>query len=149
MSRVLTDKEKEYLLRFSETRRMMRKPADLQARYGGEHGLDGEYGTQGEFFAFDDGDCGQNETTGVIDYNKPPSTQPGLWCQWIPTEEGDGLEWNGGEKFYHYIEWLEYIIKSFMVRWGIVVNGYVKWIGEDKFNDQGTIHVVNNVVTTS
>ena len=53
---------------------------------------------------------------------------PGLWCHWVPNGEGyswsgneaamdrDGtyLAWDGGEKFYDSVEWMEYIIDNFL-----------------------------------
>ena len=89
---------------------------------------------------------GQDDDPSVIDHNDPPKNQPGLWCQWVPSADGEGIEWNGGEKFYYYVEWLNYIIKNFLIPWGLVLNGTVKWRGED-FNDAGKIIVKDNVVS--
>jgi len=49
----------------------------------------------------------------VIEHNSPPKGQPGLWCQWIPTEDGSGIEWDGSEKFYHAELWMQYLIDHF------------------------------------
>lgn len=51
---------------------------------------------------------------GVVDHNTPPAGQPGLWCQWVPTEDGTGLVWDGGEKFYSATEWMQYLIDHFL-----------------------------------
>jgi hypothetical protein len=32
---------------------------------------------------------------------------PGFWCQWVPSADGCGIEWDGGEKFYAYDKWLQ------------------------------------------
>jgi hypothetical protein len=72
---------------------------------------------------------------------------PGYYCQWVPTDDGLGIAWDGGEKFYEYVEWLNYIIEHFMRPWGITVNGEVKWFGESS-SDTGMIVVTDNVVTT-
>jgi hypothetical protein len=40
---------------------------------------------------------------------------PGFWCDWVPTPDMQGIEWNGNEKFYDYVEWLELIIKKFLI----------------------------------
>lgn len=72
---------------------------------------------------------------------------PGYYCQWIPTEEGTSLEWDGNEKFYDYVEWLEYLIEHFLQPWGYTVNGEVTWQGED-VGDLGTIYVGDNVIAT-
>ena len=74
------------------------------------------------------------------------TTQPSLWCQWIPTEDNMGIEWDGGEKFYCYDEWLTYIIDNFLKPWGITLSGEVEYQGEDN-DDRGKIIVVDNVVT--
>jgi hypothetical protein len=66
-----------------------------------------------------------------------------LWCQWIATPDGRGIEWDGGEKFYHYIAWLQYIILHFLEPWGYRLSGEVKWTGEDP-SDTGRIIVEDN-----
>jgi len=91
------------------------------------------------------GYAGQDHEDNVIDHNRPPSTQPSLWCQWRPNEEGDAIEWDGGEKFYEYIPWITYIIKSILAPKGYVLNGDVKWRGEE-WEDTGTISIVENQV---
>lgn len=70
---------------------------------------------------------------------------PGYYCQWRP-DDYDSLAWDGGEKFYNYVEWLEYLIEHFFKPWGIKVNGIVRWQGED-LGDVGVISVKDNVVT--
>lgn len=72
--------------------------------------------------------------------------KPGFWCQWRPTQDGEGLEWDGGEKFYNYTEWLNYIVENFLKPWGLTLNGTVHWRGEE-FGDNGKIEVDNNVIT--
>lgn len=78
---------------------------------------------------------------------QPYPGMPGFWCQWVPTEDAKGLEWDGGEKFYEYVEWLEYLIEHFVEPWGLKLNGEIEWRGEE-WDDKGTIVVVNNEVTT-
>jgi hypothetical protein len=75
----------------------------------------------------------------------PPSTQPGLWCQWVAGDGGNSIEWDGGEKFYDYIDWIKYLINNFLKTWGYTINGTVKWRGED-FSDIGKIVIVDNQV---
>lgn len=71
---------------------------------------------------------------------------PGFWCQWIPTDDAKGIEWDGNEKFYNYVEWLEVIIEKFLIPNGYVLNGEVQWEGEES-GDLGNIIVKDNVVT--
>jgi hypothetical protein len=116
------------------TRRMARK-ADASL-----------YGVEGEFYV-DGSDYGHK--TGeppIIDINRPPCTQPGLWCQWLISDDRLTLEWDGGEKFYNYVEWLEYLVDRVIAPEGYELNGVVRWRGED-FEDVGTLIVRNNKVT--
>lgn len=91
--------------------------------------------------------AGQRRDASVIDGNEPPAGQPGLWCQWVPSDSRASIEWNGGEKFYDYVEWLEYLIAHFLQPWGYTLNGEVEWQGEDSA-DFGKIVVTNNAVQT-
>ena len=109
-------------------------------------GLDAKYGVDGEFYYNPDStEFGQEHDGSIVEFNRPPSTQPGLWCQWAPTEDRQGLEWDGGEKFYDYVEWMQYLIEQILKPRGYVVNGQVTWQGEDS-DDRGMIDVRNNVV---
>ena len=133
----------------------------------------GIYGNDGEYFAYDDGYNGQKEDSSIIDYNAAPGQtgyvstidfntrwnenqkrmkegkcQPGLWCQWVVREVDEGkqiLEWDGGEKFYNYVEWLKYLINHFFEPWGVKLNGEINWRGEET-GDMGIIVVKDNVV---
>jgi hypothetical protein len=105
-------------------------------------------GPEGAYFVGGIGMLGQDRDPSVIDHNSPPEGQPGLWCQWIPTEDGMAIVWDEGEKFYDYVEWLSYLIEHFLQPWGYVVNGEVSWQGEDP-TDRGTIIVRDNIVRTS
>ena len=104
-----------------------------------------EYGIEGEFYVNGGDFRGQANETNIVEHNYPPRTQPGLWCQWIPNEEGTEIMWDGCEKFYHYTEWLNYIIHKFLIPNGYTLNGEVRFQGEDS-TDSGTIVVKNNIV---
>lgn len=82
-------------------------------------------------------DSGTNEHIGF----------PSFYCQWVPNDDGTELQWDGGEKFYEYVEWLEYLIKHFIEPWGRKLNGSVDWRGEE-WDDAGTIIVTDNKVET-
>lgn len=69
---------------------------------------------------------------------------PSIWCQWV-ADDGLGLEWDQGEKFYNYVEWLEWLIKEFFEPRGIKLNGEVWWYGEER-DDMGKIIVNDNQV---
>lgn len=80
-----------------------------------------------------------------IKYNQPQEGCPGLWLQWIPNETDDAIEWDEGEKFYRYTEWLEFLIKNIFEPNGYVLNGTVGYEGEDS-DDFGDIICENNKV---
>lgn len=136
----LNAKEVEYINKFSDTRRMNR--------------------TNGPYFVGGKGFKGQEDDADVTDHNQPPDGQPGLWCQWIVSENGTTLEWDGGEKFYDATAWMEYIINHFLGQCpiarnanqhfeflqGHLLNGDIFASGEES-SDHWKIEVRNNVVT--
>jgi len=159
LDRELEPDHKKYLAMFSSTRRMERDPnkifetktpcvgnvkpmnqecLNLLKKVGLELGPEGDYycGT---------GMCGQDRDKSILDYNHPPSGQPCLWCQWVPVEDGKGIEWDGNEKFYEYTKWLEYLVGHFLKPWGYSLSGKVKWQGEDS-DDKGILVADKNKV---
>ncbi|MGW3460317.1 hypothetical protein ACWDE9_12240 [Streptomyces olivaceoviridis] len=89
----LNASESAYLTRFADTRRMAR--------------LSGPYTTLSTArLVVPDGD--------IIDINQPPQGQPGLRCQWAPTEAGTGIEWSRRSKFPFAAEWMDYLIRKFL-----------------------------------
>jgi hypothetical protein len=104
-------------------------------------------GVEGGYFVGSEENFGQNNTPDVLNHNEPPQGQPGLWCQWTVNDANDAIEWDCGEKFYSYVEWLQYLIEHFLKPWGYTVNGTALWSGEES-DDQGAIEVVNNRVGT-
>ena len=81
------------------------------------------------------------------EFTDTPETIPDAYLQWQPTEDGEGLEWNGGEKFYDYVHWLRWLIKHYFKPRDIVLNGQIQWQGEET-GDVGIIKVVDDKVTT-
>ncbi len=143
---VLKPEHRLYLKTFSETRRMCRDNDKLHdksdnIRFNSGLGL----GIDGEYYVGSTEDFGQSRDDSIVNYNEPPRRQPGLWCQWTPNEAGDIIEWDGGEKFYYYEEWIQYLITNFLQPWGYVLNGVVTWHGEDN-SDNGKIVIKNNVI---
>lgn len=141
LNKPLDDETYDYLVKFNETRRIKRN-------------LPPEYGVEGEFYVDGKGLAGQDREDNIIDYNEdniidynsPPSTQPGLWCQWIPTKNRMGIEWDGGEKFYCSDEWMIYLLDNILAPKGYVANGTIEAQGDD-INDHYWIKVTNNKVT--
>ena len=135
----LNQAEIEYLNKFNRTRRMKRG--------------------KGPYFVDGSGWYGQGLDADVTDYNNPPAGQPGLWCQWRPTDDGTAIEWDGGEKFYNSVEWMEYLIEHFLKPGAVaanelsflqanhVLNGTIKAQGED-MDDRWKLVVTDNVVST-
>jgi hypothetical protein len=144
LNKRLFDSEAIYLLEFSRSRRMKRNPEILQSIPDPAREAVGlPLGEDACYFVNQKWD--EESEVSVVDYNRPPNTQPGLWCQWIPTADGGGIKWNGTEKFYYYVEWLQYIINNFIQPWGYVLNGEVNWQGERE-EDIGAIVVVSNQI---
>ena len=144
-NRPLTEEQTKYIQMFAGTRRMKRDPQKLLSmadpvRLSVGLGL----GDEGGYYVGAGGFLGQKEDESILDYNNPPKHQPGLWCNW--TTDGKELYWNGSEKFYHYIEWLDYLIVDFFVQWDVKLNGEVEWQGDDE-DDSGTITIIDNVVS--
>lgn len=144
----LTPEHQTYLMAFANTRRMKRDaniasllPDPFRIAVGLPIGPNGAYFVGGLGFK------GQIDDPSVLEHNDPDRSQPGLWCQWIPSDDGTGIEWNGNEKFYNYVEWLKYLIANFIKPWGYVLSGEVEWQGEDS-SDFGKIVVKHNVIST-
>jgi len=127
----------------ADTRRMKRDLSKLGCYTEEEiknFGEEGEfyYPTEkSEYWSF----AGQNrEDPSILEYNKPPKSQPGLWLQWVI--DGDSLVWDESEKFYHYTEWLNYLIKKIFKPNGVEISGAVTYQGEE-CGDVGRIEIIN------
>jgi hypothetical protein len=125
-----------YLIKFNETRHMARK-------------LGPEYGVEGEFFVDGTGLYGTTVPADMPD--RPPSTQPGLWCPWRPSDDGMHIVWDERDHLFSKLtwchKWLEYIINNFLGPKGYVLNGNLRWEGKDPGNT-GTIMVFDNSILT-
>lgn len=132
----LNAKEIEYLQKFANSRRMDRK--------------------NGPYFVEGSGFHGQGSDSDIHDYNRPPEGQPGLWCKWEPTEDGTKIQWNGAEKFYDPVEWMQYLIDHFIGENPVaqkelpffnrhVVHGIIEAQGEER-GDHWFLVVENNKV---
>jgi hypothetical protein len=134
----LSKEEIDYLTKFCKTRRMNRM--------------------LGPYFIDGSGNFGQGQDDDIIDYNKPMKGQPGLWCQWIPTDDGEAIVWDEGEKFYESASWMKYIIDHFIGNeptaqqyfpffTGHMCNGTIHAQGEDH-GDKWDLVVMDNEVFT-
>ena len=66
-------------------------------------------------------------------------------CQWVLTLSLDGIRWDGGENFYDYEGWLDYIVENVLTPRGYTLTGQVQWQGEET-KDQGILSVINGNV---
>ncbi|GAA2753018.1 hypothetical protein [Kitasatospora cinereorecta] len=115
----LGEHEIAYLRKFAGTRRMDR--------------------ANGPYYVDGTGVAGQGDDADIRDHGKPPAGQPGLWCQWEPTDDGTAIEWNGSEKFYDATEWMAYLVDHFL-KPGAHAQG------EPGFEDFTFDHVLNGVI---
>lgn len=70
---------------------------------------------------------------------------PDSYNQWELTKDRQHLKWDGGEKFYSYREWLQYLIDHVCKPAGITVSGSVDYSGEE-VTDVGVLTVIDGVV---
>jgi len=135
-----------YVKKFHKTRRMRRNAETCgQLPDPLRKAINLPIGEEAGYFVSGEGFCGQDRDENILDYNQPPKGQPGLWCQWEPTDDGRFIEWDGSEKFYNYIEWIEYYIEHFFKSWGLKLTGNVFWSGEDP-TDIGIIKIRDNTI---
>jgi hypothetical protein len=145
LDRPLKTEQVAYLRAFGNTRRMKRNPELASAMADPLRLAVGlPIGCDAADFVGGLGDLGQERDPSILDYNTPPSGQPGLWCNWVPCQD-DSITWNRMEKYYKSDKWLEYLIRRFLQPWGYVLNGEVTWCGEE-FPDMGVIRVDHNQV---
>jgi len=138
------DEETYQLLHLiSSTRRMARDNSKLAEQLGLTlKQVEKKYGVEGEFYGTDS----YSEDKTIINVNQSPAPQPGLWCQWMMDEDKQTIDWDGGEKFYEYEEWLTYLIERILKPRGYKLSGSVYWSGEED-EDTGEIIIKDNVMT--
>ena len=134
VNKTIDEDTKKLINGIASTRRMKRQ------------GLPEKFGVDGEFY-YDPytSNFGQDSDEYVVDYNTPPRTQPGLWLQWIVSDCGNHIHWDGNEKCYSYVEWLQYLIDKILAPRGYELSGYVHYYGEER-SDFGTLSVENGKV---
>ena len=80
------------------------------------------------------------------DFQKAHGLEFSYYCQWLVEPAGDSLSWDGSEKFYEYEVWLQYLLDTFIIPSGVVMEGDVTWDGEEQ-GDVGMLSVKDNVLT--
>lgn len=126
----LNEHETSYLTELAATRRMDR--------------------TRGPFY-LGEGFHGQVHEDDVINHNRPHRTQPGLWLQWVPTEDGTAFVWDGMEKFYNSVEWMSYLIATFLrsdavLQLQLQGGKHPGWFYDERFEHFTFDHVLNGVI---
>lgn len=78
------------------------------------------------------------------DYEK--KGMPGIWCDWQFSP--DYIFWNGHEKSYDMVEWMEFLIKNFLCPEGMgyTVNGRLLAIPDSHARTLWMLNVKDNVV---
>jgi hypothetical protein len=166
LDKPLSPEHYAYLKAFNETRRMRRDAEKTKLRPDPIREAVGlPVGPEGSYFVGEGGFMGQDNGSDVIEHNDAPGqrgydwtkspskiepepwAQPGLWCKWVPNQDGTAIEWDGAEKFYDYVEWITYLIEHFLEPWGYKLTGNVEWQGEED-EDVGVICIRNNRVRT-
>lgn len=140
----VTNEFMDYINAFAEVRHMVRNVDKIKEIFPNweKQCFNGNIGTDGQYFV---GEIAMSDIdTSIVDFNRPADDVPGLWCQWVMNNNSE-LEWDGGEKFYNYTEWLKYLIKNFFEPSDYILNGEIEFQGEDE-DDFGTIRVVDNEV---
>jgi len=79
-------------------------------------------------------------------YSKYNKEHPDSYNQWEPLKDGTGLCWNGGEKFYNYTEWLQWLIDNYLLPRNIHASGIIRYQGEE-IGDVGRLEVEGDKVT--
>jgi len=139
----LTEEHAAYLHRFNQTRRMKRDNTRVMAMPDPTREAVGlPVGRQGGYFVGAAAAEGSYREPSVVDSNKPPSGQPGLWCPWAPTNDRSGIRHTGVPSDENG-KWLRYIIDHFLKPWGYTVDGLVSW--ENRYAS-GRVKAYKNIV---
>jgi hypothetical protein len=73
---------------------------------------------------------------------------PSSYCQWEFFKKATSecfLKWDGEEKFYDYINWLDWLLKNIFLPNELSLSGTTLWQGED-VGDVGLITVIDGKV---
>lgn len=71
--------------------------------------------------------------------------QPDSYNQWILTKDCRHIKWDGGEKFYNYVEWLQFLISAVLTPAKLTLSGSVQYSGEET-DDVGVLAIVDGKV---
>ena len=86
----------------------------------------GQYfvGTRGNYQEYENTEYTLPRYEHIVNKKRPLAYQVGIWCNWEVKTRGDKsfLAWNGGEKFYNYVEWLDYLLNNFFIPWNYTLS---------------------------
>lgn len=124
----LNEAEISFLKDLAETRRMNR--------------------SNGPLFVKGEGDFGQGDGPDKVhNHNASHPSQPGLWLQWVPTDDGTALEWDQGEKFYSSQDWMKYLIVNLLSPTAIAyIDIHGPASGDERLDKFTCNHVLNGVI---
>lgn len=79
--------------------------------------------------------------------DKTRGNEPDTYCQWILKRKNNTytIGWDEGEKFYKYEEWLQYILDTHLIPFGLSLSGNVRYQGEE-IGDSGILTIKNDKV---
>jgi hypothetical protein len=92
----------------------MRDP--LRESVGLPIGLEGAYYVGSEIHST------ETDNPALLRHNDPPDGQPGLWCSWQPSGNGESYVWVSSQN-YTYNDWLKYLIAHFFKPWHYTLSG--------------------------
>jgi hypothetical protein len=144
LDRKLAPEHEAYLRAFNEARHMrfnMKRVGRVpdSARAAAELPI----GPDGAYCVFTRG--AQTSRNLVLEDVSPLGPNCSRYCGWVPTDDGSGLTWDGGDKFEGYATWLAFVVEHFLDRWGYALRGAVAWQGETD-TDRGVLFVRNNKI---
>lgn len=134
LNKELDEETSKLLHGLANTRRMARDIDKLK-----ELGFNGDYGVEGEFFV--DSVVGEDidyeEDVTILNVNIQPSTQPSLWCDWVPSEDNLSIHAPESPNFWRSQEWMNYILERILNPRGYYVSGTVELIELIDPSDEG------------
>lgn len=81
-----------------------------------------------------------NELDGIDGRETDDVDMPDGYNQWVLTKDLRHIAWDGNEKFYGYVEWLQYIIDKVLLPNNLFLSGSVAYAGEDA-KDNGILTI--------
>ena len=132
LDKPLNSEEYDYLLSFWSTKHFARDEDFLREISDGETGLRAflglPYGIEGEFIIASTNQYLLTDNRGRA---RPPYPMPDYWCPWVPQSDRVTFRLNTITQRMNCVEWMEYLIEKFFLRWGYTLNGQVVVMNED------------------